>query len=100
MLAAVALQEFEVFDSQTQAKKNVVRAIETMAEQLGNTPSIYRKCYVHPAMINTYLEASLAHTLKQHVEQEMAETLHKLRSEEAAVMALPQQHLVQAESQS
>lgn len=77
-----------------------MRAIETAAEQLGNTPSICRKCYVHPSVINTYLEGSLAHTLKQRVEQEMAETLHKLRSEEAAVMALLQQHLVQAEAQS
>ncbi len=51
VLAALALQEFEAFDSQTQAKKNVVQAIERVAERLGNTPSVCRKCYVHP----TYL---------------------------------------------
>ncbi len=100
VLAAVALREFEAFDSQTQAKKNVVRAIETVAEQLGNTPSICRKCYVHPAVINTYMEGSLVHTLKQRVEQEMADSLHELRSEEAAVMALLRKHLAQAEKQS
>src|SRR6185437_6287997 len=32
VLAAMALREFEAFDSQTQAKKNVVRAIEAVAE--------------------------------------------------------------------
>lgn len=100
VLATVALQEFEAFDSQTQAKKNVVRAIETVSEQLGNTPSICRKCYVHPAVIDTYLDGSLAHTLKQRVEQEMADSLPDLRSEEAAVMGLLQQHLAQAEAQS
>jgi len=100
VLAAVALQEFEAFDSQTQAKKNVVRAIEAVSEQLGNTPSICRKCYVHPAVIDTYLDGSLAHTLKQRVEQEMADSLHELPSEEAAVMGLLQQHLAQAEAQS
>ncbi len=100
VLATVALQEFEAFDSQTQAKKNVVRAIETVSEQLGNTPSICRKCYVHPAVIDTYLDGSLAHTLKQRVEQEMADALSDLRSEEAAVMGLLQQHLAQAEAQS
>ena len=46
VLAALALQEFEKFDSETQAKKNIVRAIESVAEKLGNTPSICRKCYV------------------------------------------------------
>jgi len=100
VLAAVALQEFEAFDSQTQAKKNVVRAIEAVSEQLGNTPSICRKCYVHPAVIDTYLDGSLAHTLKQRVEQEMADSLQELPSEEAAVMGLLQQHLAQAEAQS
>jgi len=100
VLATVALQEFETFDSQTQAKKNLVRAIETVSEQLGNTPSICRKCYIHPAVINTYLEGSLAHTLKQRVEQEMADSLADLRAEEAAVMGLLQQHLAQVEAQS
>lgn len=51
VLAAMALQEFETFDSETQAKKNVVRAIENVAKQLGNTPTICRASYVHPEVI-------------------------------------------------
>jgi DNA topoisomerase-1 len=51
MLAALALQEIETFGSQTQAKKNVVSAIERVAERLGNTPSVCRKCYVHPVIV-------------------------------------------------
>ena len=38
VLAAQALEEVEAFDSQAQAKKNVLRAIEAVAERLGNTP--------------------------------------------------------------
>src|SRR5206468_136708 len=56
VMAALALQEFEPFRSQRQAKKNVVRAIEEVAERLGNTPAVCRKCYVHPDVIDAYLD--------------------------------------------
>ncbi|CAA9551888.1 Hypothetical protein PA2244 (similar to DNA topoisomerase IB, but possibly involved in glycosyl-transfer) [uncultured Synechococcales cyanobacterium] len=100
VFAAIALQEFEAFDSEAQAKKNIVRAIETVSERLGNTPSICRKCYVHPAVIDAYLDGTLAHTLEQRVEQEMAETLDELRPEETAVMAFLQQRLAHVEAKS
>jgi DNA topoisomerase-1 len=57
-MAALALSELEPFRSQRQAKKNVVRAIEEVAERLGNTPAICRKCYVHPQVITAYLDGS------------------------------------------
>src|SRR5262249_43398163 len=40
LLAARALQEFETFDSQTQAKRNVMQAIESVAKRLGNTKTV------------------------------------------------------------
>lgn len=93
VLASLALQEFESFDTQTQAKKNVVRAIESVAERLGNTPSICRKCYVHPTIIDSYLEGTLLDALQERVEQEIKDSLHQLRPEEAAVLALLQRRL-------
>ena len=97
VLAALALREFEAFDTKAQARKNVVRAIEHVAERLGNTPSVCRKCYVHPEIINAYLESSDAvFTLKQVVEQEMVGPLGSLRPEEAAVLGLLQQRLAAA----
>lgn len=93
VLASMALQEFEAFDSHTQAKKNVVQAIENVAERLGNTPSICRKCYVHPAVLDAYLDGSMLETLKQRAEQEIEDSLHQLRPEEAAVLGLLQQRL-------
>jgi DNA topoisomerase-1 len=42
-LAALALRELESFDNETMAKKNVVRAVETVSRMLGNTPAICRK---------------------------------------------------------
>ena len=44
VLAALALQEFQKFDSQAGAKKNIREAIKRVAARLGNTPTICRKC--------------------------------------------------------
>lgn len=93
VLAALALSEFEKFDSETQAKKNIVRAIESVAEKLGNTPSICRKCYVHPAVIESYLDGTILEALRLRTEQELSEDLHALQPEEAAVVGLLQQRL-------
>ena len=98
VLASMALQEFEAFDSETQAKKNVVAAIERVAEKLGNTPSVCRKCYVHPEVILAYLDGSMLTTLRQRAEAVISRGLGHLRPEEAAVVALLQQRLRQESS--
>jgi len=95
VLAAMALQEFEAFDSETQAKRNIVAAIESVSRRLGNTPSVCRKCYVHPAVIDSYASGTMLKTLQQRAEQEMAQSLHDLRPEEAAVLGLLQQRLAE-----
>jgi DNA topoisomerase-1 len=95
VLAALALQEYERFDSEAQGKKNVVRAIEHVAQCLGNTPSVCRKCYVHPAVIESYLDGTMLEALRQRAHEEMLQELHALRPEEAAVLALLQQRLAE-----
>ncbi len=93
VLASLALQEFEAFDSQTQAKKNIVAAIEHVSERLGNTPSVCRKCYIHPEVLLAYLDGTMLETLRQRAEAEITEGLENLKPEEAAVVALLQQRL-------
>lgn len=95
VLAGMALQEFKRFDSKAQRKRNIVRAIERVAERLGNTPTVCKKCYVHPAILESYLDGSMLDTLKQRAQKEMVESLDELRSEEAAVLGLLQQRLSQ-----
>lgn len=94
-LAAVALQECEKFDSETQAKKNIVQAIESVAKKLGNTPTICRKCYVHPAVIDSYLDGSMLASLQTMVRQKAVDDINALTCEEAAVLALLQHRLPQ-----
>jgi DNA topoisomerase I len=93
VLAAMALQEFEKFDSQAGAKKNIKEAIHRVAARLGNTPTICRKCYIHPEILTTYIEGSLLLEVKKKVESELREDLPGLKPEEAAVLTLLQARL-------
>jgi DNA topoisomerase-1 len=92
-LAASALQEFEDFDSHAAAKRNITKAIERVAERLGNTKAVCRKCYVHPAVIDAYMDRSLVATVKERTESELKKSLSRLPPEEAAVLALLQQRM-------
>jgi DNA topoisomerase-1 len=86
VLAAMALQEFEAFDTQAAQKKNIKAAIERVSSRLGNTPTICRKCYVHPEVLSAYGTGELLLEVKQEVEQELRD-LTALKPEEAAVLA-------------
>ena len=88
VLAALALHELEAFDTQAHAKKNVRAAIERVASRLGNTPTICRKCYVHPAVVKTYMSGELKLQIKEKVEAELRDNLDHLSGEEAAVLAM------------
>ncbi|MBZ6077627.1 DNA topoisomerase IB [Microvirga puerhi] len=88
VLAALALSEFEEFDSEAAAKKNIRSAIEKVSALLGNTPAICRKCYVHPEVFSCYLEGSLLLEIKGEVEAELRGKLASLKPEEAAVLSL------------
>ena len=90
VLAAVALSEFEHFESEAAAKRNIRSAIEMVASRLGNTTTICRKCYVHPEVINCYLEGTLVKTLKRKIRKQMRDNSAMLRPEEAAALVLLQ----------
>ena len=92
VLAATALQELEKFDTTAQAKKNVVRAVEAVAAKLGNTKAVCRKCYIHPEILNAYMEGQLVENLAKRAAS-MAKSIQKLQPEEAAVLTLLQSRL-------
>jgi DNA topoisomerase-1 len=56
VLAAIALSKQEEFETKKQAKSNIKTAICAVAELLGNTPAVCRKCYVHPVIVEAYLK--------------------------------------------
>jgi DNA topoisomerase-1 len=88
VLAAMALGEMRSFDSAAQAKRNLRTAIETVSARLGNTPTICRKCYVHPEVLTSYLDGNLIFDIKSEIESELRDALPGLKPEEAAVLAM------------
>jgi DNA topoisomerase I len=73
-------------ETQTQAKKNITEALKEAAEHLGNTPTICRKCYVHPAVLDAYLNRTLLQTLKEQEARGPHKELAGLQPEEVALM--------------
>lgn len=57
--AAAELGAKLVFQSMAEAKKNVVEAVVQVAQRLNNTPSVCRNCYIHPRVIESYLNGQL-----------------------------------------
>ena len=95
-LAAMALRELERFDTEAKNKKNVVQAVEAVSGLLGNTPSVCRKCYIHPAIFDGYLDGSLLEGLKQRAEAVLDEGSQGLTAEEVAVTAFLSRRLGEA----
>jgi DNA topoisomerase-1 len=96
VLAALALKELESFDTAAQAKRHLRAVLERVAARLGNTPTICRKCYVHPEVLDSYLDGSLVLEIKFEVESELRDELAGLQPEEAAVLAMLRARLKQA----
>ncbi len=96
VLAAWALQELGEYASQTQAKHQVVEAVESVARHLGNTPAVCRRCYVHPEVINAHLDGALLATLERRAEETLAGSIDELSGREAAVLAFLRRRIAEA----
>jgi len=94
LLCALALREMEKAPaSATETRKNVVAAVKAVSERLGNTPAVCRKCYVHPAILDTYQDGSLVERLARQLERTDAADPHALHPDESAVMNLVRESL-------
>jgi DNA topoisomerase-1 len=93
VLAALALTEFKKYDSQAEAKRNVVAAIEGVSKQLGNTPAICRKCYVHPEVLNAYMSGDLVKMIEAKIAQRFKRRYAMLTSNEIVVLAFLRRRL-------
>ncbi len=94
VLAAMTLRDCDPCDTQTQLKKNVVEAIKSVSHRLGNTPSVCRKCYVHPAVLEAYLTGAMPNLLADPKPCNTPHP-HALRPEESALLHLLQKQLGQ-----
>jgi DNA topoisomerase I len=89
VLAALALSEFQEIRQRggSEAQRNVVAAIEKVAKQLGNTPAICRKCYVHPEILSAYMCGDLAKMIDAKIADKFKRQYTKLSADEVIMLA-------------
>ena len=88
VLCAVILRDREGWESGTDAKHRVVAAVKEVASSLANTPAVCRKSYIHPAIIDTYLQGGTLSTLWEHTTNRLADDPAGLTPDERAVLVV------------
>jgi DNA topoisomerase I len=83
ILAARFFREADVTPETAGSKKELVRAIARVADELGNTPAVCKKCYIHPAVIAAYLAGAL-----KPIDEKEDEDPYKLSSEERTLLKI------------
>src|ERR1700742_367045 len=96
VLAALVLAEYKKYNAQAEAKRIVVAAIEKVARQLGNTPAICRKCYVHPEILEAYMSGDLAKMIEGKIADQFRKQHAKLSADEVMVLAFLNKRLKRA----
>jgi len=83
ILAARFLRETAGATSARAARKQLVRAIARVADELGNTAAVAKKGYIHPAVIAAYLSGGL-----RPIREKDDPDPYKLSAEERGLLAL------------
>jgi DNA topoisomerase-1 len=81
----VILQPLDGNDNEEPTESALVKAIDEVASTLGNTRAVCRKYYVHPAIMDAYLDGTLAQSF---IDQSPRTARTGLSSEEAGVLRL------------
>ena len=87
VLAAIALVEYKKYDSSAEAKKNIIKAVEKVSRQLGNTPAVCRKCYIHPEIMNAYSDGNFFDMVEHQIDEKFKKQYKSLTQEEIMVLA-------------
>lgn len=74
-------------ESEAEAKRNIVAAIKETAKVLGNRPAVCRKYYVHPGLLESYMEGTIFAAM-ENLPAEDSTAVSELRPAEAAVLRL------------
>lgn len=88
LLAYRALRALQPAATPTGARRIVVEAIRATADRLGNTPAVARGSYVHPAVLDAYLDGALPGALVEAAEDQVRPPVEAALDEERAVIAL------------
>lgn len=84
--AATILADLGPAKSESEAKKNVVLVCKLVSSELGNTPSVCRSAYIHPAVFERYMQGRTIAPLMREAPRPDDETPGRFYPEEAALM--------------
>ncbi len=88
LVAALKLAELGPVGEMKQAERNVLEAVDAVAERLGNTRDIARASYISPRVIDHYLEGSVVAYYGERLEEVIAAEQGDLTEEEQALLEL------------
>jgi DNA topoisomerase-1 len=90
VLAARALRDASDAEGGKSANATLVRAVASVASQLGNTPAVCRRCYIHPAVLESYVDGSFESALSASGRLQLARGATALRADERFALGLLQ----------
>lgn len=96
MYCALALAAYDVAETVADRKRNIVEAVAAVAKRLGNTPAVCKKSYIHPGVIQDYLESGALELVERNVRKKTA-AAHALSADEQKVLAYIEQLLTRDE---
>lgn len=88
LMAAVELAEIGNAESEMEMKKNVVKVVKCVAEELGNTPAVCRSSYIHPAVLDAYAAGVTINEFRLRKSRAIKRLQSGLEPEEAALLKL------------
>ncbi len=92
VLAYRALRALQPSGDEADARRAVIEAVRITADRLGNTPAVARGSYVHPAVLEAYMDGSLGGALVEAAEEQVDPPEDADPAEERAVVMLLRQH--------
>ena len=96
VLAYRALRALAPGTNDRAVRKNVVEAVRFTSDQLGNTPAVARRSYVHPAILEAYMDGSIGGALLEAAEDQLAPPSAPDPREERQVVALLRKRLAES----
>ena len=88
LLAAVELAELGKPEDERQAKRNIVRAVKSVAEHLGNTPTVCRNCYIHPKVFDCYQQGATLEEFRPRNQRRILRQQPEYEFEELALLKM------------
>jgi DNA topoisomerase I len=88
LLAATHLAEMGKAEDEKTAKRNIILAVKRVAEHLGNTPTVCRSCYIHPAVFERYIDGQTLEEFRPKAARYIRRVQPEYEVEEAALLRL------------